>query len=74
MSGWRKSTYSGSNGDCIEVAGFRKSSHSAYNGDCVEAGSCRHGVAVRDTQDRDGPVLTFGSEAWSAFTAALKAP
>lgn len=34
---WRKSTYSGSNGDCVEIA-WRKSSHSAGNGDCVEVG------------------------------------
>jgi hypothetical protein len=34
--GWRKSSYSGGNGGCVEVAaGWRKSSYSDGNGDCV---------------------------------------
>jgi hypothetical protein len=60
----------------LKVDGFtawRKSGRSASMGDCLEAGSCRHGVAVRDTKDRSGPVLTFPPGAWGVFTAALKA-
>ncbi len=36
---WRKSSYSGANGECVEVAhvpGWHKSSHSGGNGECVE--------------------------------------
>jgi len=29
-------------------------------------------VLVRDTADRDGPVLTFTAEAWQAFTATIR--
>jgi hypothetical protein len=29
-------------------------------------------VLVRDTTDRDGPVLTFTADAWRVFTAAIK--
>jgi hypothetical protein len=35
---WRKSSYSGGNGNCVEVAytDWRKSSYSDANGNCVE--------------------------------------
>jgi hypothetical protein len=37
---WRKSSYSNSSGNCIEVAaGWRKSSYSDANGGCVEVAS-----------------------------------
>lgn len=51
---------------------WRKSSYSAACGNCLEAGSCSHGVAVRDTKLERSPVLKFSGEAWSAFTAAVR--
>jgi hypothetical protein len=39
----------------------------------VSALSLESQVLVRDTADRDGPVLTFNPAAWRAFTTALKA-
>ncbi|MDW5323327.1 DUF397 domain-containing protein [Plantactinospora sp. KLBMP9567] len=51
-------------------AEWRKSSRSNSNGgDCVEvAGDLAPGVVgVRDSKDRQGPVLTFGSSAWRTF-------
>lgn len=36
-AGWHTSSYSGYNGDCVQVA-FRKASHSGSNGHCVEVG------------------------------------
>ena len=54
---WRKSSYSGSNG-----------------GDCVEVASpLDQSVAVRDSKDPDGPMLTFARAEWRTFTAAIKA-
>ncbi len=48
---WRKSTRSGSNG-----------------GDCVEvADNVSDVVAVRDSKDSSGPVLTFARDEWKAF-------
>jgi hypothetical protein len=53
---WRKSTRSGDNG-----------------GDCVEVADNLPGVvAVRDSKDPTGPVLTFTCEEWQAFLASAK--
>lgn len=75
---WRKSTYSYANGNCVEVA-WRKSSHSA-NGNCAEvavvpgpAGGSDYMIAVRDSKDPDGPVLSFSGEEWREFTSGVKA-
>ncbi|MEH1057149.1 DUF397 domain-containing protein [Micromonospora sp. CPCC 206171] len=54
---WRKSTRSGDNG-----------------GNCVEVADNLPGiVAVRDSKDRAGAVLTFTPSAWSTFVAAAGA-
>jgi len=74
VTGWRTSSYSGSNGDCVEVASWRTSSRSAANGACVEVGQGGAVVAVRDTKDREaGPVLEFPAGAWKRFASRLKA-
>ncbi|MFG1866989.1 DUF397 domain-containing protein [Micromonospora arborensis] len=53
---WRKSTRSGDNG-----------------GDCVEVATNIPGaVAVRDSKDSRGPLLTFTAQAWADFIAAAK--
>ena len=53
---WRKSSYSGSNG-----------------GNCVEVTALPGNVlAVRDSKNPDGPVLTFSRAEWRTFTTALK--
>ena len=68
---WIKSSFSFSNGNCVEVA-FRTSSYSEA-GNCVEATTCPHGILVRDSKDPDGPRLSFAPANWRAFTAAIKA-
>jgi hypothetical protein len=77
VAAWRKSSYSGNNGECIEVAVWRKSSHSGGNGNCIEvaASACEVAapeVAVRDSKDPSGPRLAFPPAAWHAFAATLK--
>ncbi|SBT44568.1 DUF397 domain-containing protein [Micromonospora narathiwatensis] len=52
---WRTSTRSGDNG-----------------GNCVEVADNLPGVvAVRDSKDRSGPVLTFTPDAWAAFVRVV---
>lgn len=51
---------------------WRTSSRSIANGECVETATVPSGVLVRDTRDRDGLVLAFGTPEWAAFTAGLK--
>jgi hypothetical protein len=54
---WRKSSYSGGNGgNCVEV-GVR-----------AEAGR----VLVRDTKDRQGPVLAISPKTWRQFANEVK--
>lgn len=54
-------------------ASWRKSSWSAYNGNCVEVAELRTGaIAVRDTKDREGPVLVLDRTDWGSFLARVK--
>ncbi|MBO2451110.1 DUF397 domain-containing protein [Actinomadura barringtoniae] len=71
---WRKSSYTGSNGgDCVELAGWRKASASGSNGGaCVELANELNMVAVRDSKDPDGPMLSFGVGAFRSFVAEIK--
>ena len=41
MTGWRKSSYSFSQGNCAEVAAWRKSTASAGEGECMEVAAWR---------------------------------
>lgn len=50
-----------------------KSSYSSANGQCVECALLPDGgMAVRDTENRDGAVLAIPAEAWQRFAAGLK--
>jgi hypothetical protein len=71
---WRKSTRSGTSGNCVEVgdAAWRKSSRSANTGNCVEVGDAARAVLVRDTTNRDGAMLALSAPAWARFTTGLK--
>jgi Domain of unknown function (DUF397) len=74
---WRKSSYSGNGGaNCVEVGAlWRKSSYSGNGGgDCVEvARALPRTVAVRDSKDPHGPVLTIEPTKWRDFITDVKA-
>jgi hypothetical protein len=56
-----------------QVSGWRKSSYSGNGGEqCVEVGADRASVAVRDTTDRGGFMLSMPAAAWSVFLATLR--
>jgi hypothetical protein len=52
---------------------WRKATYSSGNGgNCIEVATADRTVAVRDSNDPDGPRLAFGVRAWQAFAAKLK--
>jgi Domain of unknown function (DUF397) len=55
---------------------WRKSSHSGNGGgNCVEVATNMHGVvAVRDSKDPHGPVLTVSRDEWVSFITRLQSP
>lgn len=58
----------------IDDLRWHKSSYSGNGGNCVEVASGRPGVvAVRDSKNPDGPVLSFSPNEWARFIARLKA-
>jgi len=58
----------------ITGAAWRKSSYSGgASGNCVEVAAADRTVAVRDSQDPKGPLLTFGPDDWQRFADQVKA-
>ncbi|HLX50463.1 MAG TPA: DUF397 domain-containing protein [Streptosporangiaceae bacterium] len=72
---WRKSSHSNGQAECVEVATWRKSRYSNGQGACVEVATRPEGprVAVRDSKDPAGPMLTITPAAWHTFTTKIKA-
>ncbi len=57
----------------LSKARFRKSSYSGGNNDCVEVATNVPGVvAVRDSKNPGGPVLTFTPIEWREFLDSLR--
>lgn len=55
---WRKSSYSGSASQCVEIADLTTTSHS--------------GIAVRDSKNPSGPALMFDQASFANFLAVLR--
>lgn len=56
----------------LASAQWFKSSRSGSASNCVEVAFGVAEVGVRDSKDREGPVLVLGPAAWRAFTATLR--
>lgn len=55
-------------------ATWRKSTYSGgTGGNCIEVTPLAGLVAIRDSQNPDGPVLLVSHHDWHTFTAALQA-
>jgi len=52
------------------TAVWKKSSYCG-TGQCVEVANTGDLLAVRDSKDPGGPVLSFGHDAWRSFLADL---
>ncbi|BCJ37982.1 hypothetical protein Athai_54850 [Actinocatenispora thailandica] len=50
---------------------WRKSSRSNTGGNCVEIADSPGVIAIRDSKNPAGPVLTVTHDAWTAFMSAL---
>jgi hypothetical protein len=72
---WKKSTFSGQAGTCVEVdRGFHKSTFSGGGSACVEVGREDGMTLVRDTKLGEGsPILSFNDDEWVAFVRGVKA-
>lgn len=58
----------------LTSATWRKSSYSGNNGgNCTEVAVGARQIAIRDSKDPHGPVLTFDSTDWERFTDRVKA-
>lgn len=70
---WRKSSYSSSQANCVEVAalGWHTSSHSSSVSNCVQVVLGGPAVGVRDSKNPDGSVLAVPAHPWSAFLRGL---
>lgn len=57
----------------MDPLNWRKSTRSGGNGEnCVELAAAPGAVAVRDSKDPGGPVLTFRRGAFAAFAAQVR--
>jgi hypothetical protein len=54
-------------GSDIPAAAWRKARKSVHNGACVEVAMLPGIVAVRDSKDPSGPVLSYEPAQWRAF-------
>jgi hypothetical protein len=72
-SPWRKSSFSGGDSNCVEIA-FGTWRKSSFTGDanCVEIAHSVEAAAIRDSKHPDGPMLTVPASAYQQFVAASR--
>lgn len=51
---------------------WRKATASQGYANCVEVAKLGSSIAVRDSKDRNGPILVFDATDWAGFTAGAK--
>jgi hypothetical protein len=60
--------------EILEVGGlrWRTARRSAGNGACVEVAPAAGTVLIRDSKDREGPVVQYSGDSWRVFLGAAK--
>lgn len=74
-SAYRKSSRSGTQGQCVEVAdvlAWRRSRRSGLQGNCVELRDAPDAIVVRDSKDPGGPKLMFSRLDFRTFAEDAK--
>lgn len=67
------SSVSGEDAAGLPGTAWRKSSASSVNGNCVEVASLPAGrMAVRDSKNKNGPVLRFSRDEWYRFIGEIQ--
>lgn len=73
---FRKSSYSTSGDNCVEIApvlNFQKSSYSSGGENCVEVAELPTGAAIRDSKYPELGFLPVGAGEWAFFTRLIAA-
>lgn len=71
---WRKSSHSGGEGQCVEIARnvmWRKSSRSGGLGQCVELAQSGDWAAIRDSKNPAGPAMVIKPAQLRALVRAV---
>lgn len=71
---WRKSSHSGGEGQCVEIArnvAWRKSSRSGGLGQCVELAQTDGWAAIRDSKNPNGPAMVIKPAQLRAFVRSV---
>jgi hypothetical protein len=71
---WQKSSYSNGQSSCVEVKGvWRNSTYSNGQASCAEVRlGTPDAVAIRDSKNPTGGMLTVAPATWSAFATSIK--
>jgi hypothetical protein len=51
---------------------WRKARRSSNNGACVEVAPVSGHILIRDSKDRNGPVLRYSGRSWHVFVTGAK--
>lgn len=65
-------TFEGHSPDLANTHWIKSTRSGPTSDNCVEVAFINDTIAVRDSKDKTGPVLTFTQPEWDAFTAGAK--
>jgi hypothetical protein len=71
MMTWRKSSYSSSQENCVEVGYTWRTSSYTSNENCVQIAFPQDTVAIRDSKNTEGPMLALPRPALSALVTTV---